>query len=41
MQAISQETVTMLRKRKLIEERLPHIYVAKDIAQATDQKVES
>ena len=37
---ISQEAVAMLRKRKLIEGRLPHIYVAKDIAQATDQKVE-
>ena len=30
----------MLRKRKLIEGRLPHIYVSKDVAQATDQKVE-
>ena len=37
---ISQEAVLMLRKRKLIEGRLPHIYVSKDIAQATDQKVE-
>lgn len=37
---ISQEAVSMLRKRKLIEGRLPHIYVSKDIAQATDQKVE-
>lgn len=38
--SISSDAVTMLRKRKLIEGRLPHIYVSKDIAQATDQKVE-
>ena len=38
--AISSSAVAMLRKRKLIEGRLPHIYVSKDIAQATDQKVE-
>ena len=38
--AIGSEAVAMLRKRKLIEGRLPHIYVAKDIAQATNQKVE-
>ena len=37
---ISAEAVAMLRKRKLIEGRLPHIYVAKDIAQVTGQKVE-
>ena len=37
---ISQEAISMLRKRKLIEGRLPHIYVSKDIAQSTDQKVE-
>lgn len=37
---ISPEAVAMLRKRKLIEGRLPHIYVSKNIAQATDQKVE-
>ena len=37
---ISQDAVLMLRKRKLIEGRLLHIYVSKDIAQATDQKVE-
>ena len=30
----------VLRKRKLIEGRLPHIYVAKNIAQVTGQKVE-
>ena len=30
----------MLRKRKLIEGRLPHIFIAKDIAQVTDQKIE-
>ncbi len=38
--AIGSEAVAMLRKRKLIEGRLPHIYVAKAIAQATGQKVE-
>lgn len=37
---ISSEAVAMLRKRKLIEGRLPHIYIAKDIAQITDQKIE-
>lgn len=37
---ISSDAVSMLRKRKLIEGRLPHIYVSKNIAQATDQKVE-
>ena len=37
---ISPEAVGMLRKRKLIEGRLPHIYVAKNIAQVTGQKVE-
>ncbi len=37
---ISSEAVAMLRKRKLIEGRLPHIFVSKNIAQATDQKVE-
>ncbi len=37
---ISSSAVAMLRKRKLIEGRLPHIYVSKDIAQATNQKVE-
>ena len=37
---ISQEAISMLRKRKLIEGRLPHIYVSKVIAQSTDQKVE-
>ena len=30
----------MLRKQKLIEGRLPHIFIAKDIAQVTDQKIE-
>ena len=29
-----------LRKRKLIEGRLPHVFIAKDIAQVTDQKIE-
>ncbi|MDO5447729.1 MAG: transcriptional regulator, partial [Prevotellaceae bacterium] len=37
---ISPEAVTMLRKRKLIEGRLPHIFIAKDIAQVTGQKIE-
>ena len=37
---ISSAAVAMLRKRKLIEGRLPHIYVSKDIAQAMDQRVE-
>ena len=37
---ISSEAVAMLRKRKLIEGRLPHIFIAKNIAQVTDQKIE-
>lgn len=37
---VAPEAVAMLRKRKLIEGRMPHIYVSKNIAQATDQKVE-
>ncbi len=37
---ISPEAITMLRKRKLIEGRLPHVFIAKDIAQVTDQKIE-
>ena len=37
---ITSDAVSMLRKRKLIEGRLPHIFVSKNIAQATDQKVE-
>lgn len=37
---ITSEAVAMLRKRKLIEGRLPHIFVAKDIAKVTDKKVE-
>ena len=36
---ISDEAVKMLRKEKLIEGRKPHLYVAKSIAQATDQRV--
>ena len=32
--------IAMLRKRKLIEGRLPHIFIAKDIALVTDQKIE-
>lgn len=37
---ISKEAVAMLRKRQLIEGRMPHIFIAKDIAQVTDHKVE-
>ena len=37
---IPSEAVAMLRKRHLIEGRLPHIYVSKQIAHATDQKIE-
>ena len=37
---IPSEAVTMLRKRHLIEGRLPHIYVSKQVAHATDQKIE-
>lgn len=37
---ISADAVAMLRKRKLIEGRLPHIFVSKNVAQATGQKVE-
>lgn len=37
---ISSDAVVMLRKRKLIEGRLPHIFIAKDIAQVTDKKIE-
>lgn len=37
---IPSEAVAMLRKRKLIEGRLPHIFIAKDIAQVTDKKIE-
>jgi ATP-dependent DNA helicase RecG len=38
--SIPSDAVKMLRKRHLIEGRLPHIYVSKQIAQAVDQKVE-
>ena len=37
---IPSEAVAMLRKRHLIEGRLPHIYVSKQVAHATDQKIE-
>ena len=37
---ISPEAVATLRKRKLIEGRLPHIFIAKDIAHVTDQTIE-
>lgn len=37
---IPSDAVSMLRKRKLIEGRLPHIFIAKDIAQITDRKIE-
>ena len=36
---ISNEAIKMLRKEKLIEGRKPHLYVSKQIAQVTDQKV--
>ena len=36
---ISDEAVKMLRKEKLIEGRKPHLYVSKQIAQVTGQKV--
>ena len=37
---INKAAIKLLRKRKLIEGRLPHIYVSKNIAHVTDQKVE-
>ena len=37
---ISQDSVAMLRKRHLIEGRMPHIYVSRQVAQATAQKVQ-
>lgn len=37
---ITMEAASMLRKRNLIEGRMPHIYVSKQIAQATDQKID-
>lgn len=37
---ISDEAIKMLRKEKLIEGRKPHLYVSKQIAGVTDQKVE-
>lgn len=37
--SISDEAIKMLRKEKLIEGRKPHLYVSKQIAQVTDQKV--
>ena len=38
--ALPTSAVAMLRKRKLIEGRLPNIFVSKNVAQSTDQKVE-
>lgn len=38
--SISDEAMTMLRKKKLIEGRKPHLYVAKSLAQTTGTKVE-
>lgn len=38
--AIPQEAMSMLKKKKLIEGRKPHIYVAKSVAQTTGTKVE-
>ena len=37
---ISDNAIKMLRKEKLIEGRKPHLYVSKQIAKVTDQKVE-
>lgn len=37
---ITTEAASMLRKRNLIEGRMPHIYVSKQIAQVTDQKID-
>lgn len=37
---ISDEAIKMLRKEKLVEGRKPHLYVSKQIAGVTDQKVE-
>ena len=37
---ISENAIKMLRKEKLIEGRKPHLYVSKQIAGVTDQKVE-
>ena len=37
---ISDEAMTMLRKKKLIEGRKPHVYIAKSLAQTTGTKVE-
>lgn len=38
--SISDEAMTMLRKKKLIEGRKPHVYIAKSLAQTTGTKVE-
>ena len=38
--SISDEAMTMLRTKKLIEGRKPHVYVAKSLAQTTGTKVE-
>lgn len=38
--SVSDEAMTMLRKKKLIEGRKPHVYVAKSLAQTTGTKVE-
>lgn len=37
---LSEGAIQMLRKAKLIEGRKPHLYVSKQIAKVTDQKVE-
>ena len=37
---ISDDAIKMLRKRKLIEGRKPHLYVSKRIAKATNKEVE-
>ena len=36
----NEEAVTMLRKKKLVEGRRPHLFVAKKVAQKINQKVE-
>ena len=38
--SISDEAMTMLRKKKLIEGRKPYVYIAKSLAQTTGTKVE-
>jgi len=37
---LSEGAIQMLKKAKLIEGRKPHLYISKQIARVTDQKVE-